>query len=395
MRKRLLNRLWVRFSLAIIGIVFAITVLPAASLLLVEPEDWLAESTSFIESINAEAALALSAGQINVLAENLAAVIEQAVYDDTQFLLVTTLIVGVVAGALLGRGLSLPIERLVAATKAVGSRNLSYQVPVKGAQEMQDLAHNFNQMTAELARSEQLRRNMMADVSHELLTPLTVLQGNLRAMLDDVYELNKEEIGTLYAQNKHLIHLVQDLRQLAQAEAGKLPFQKTAVNLADLAAETITFFMPTTEEKQITVVRDLAKDLPPLQADADRLRQVLHNLMGNAIRHTPAGGHITVQAQPAGAEIRLSIANTGDGIAPERLPHVFDRFYRTEGGRRRDAGGAGLGLAISKAIVEAHNGRIAATSPGQDQGTTFTIHFPTNVTPHTQTRVEHAGRGAA
>ena len=378
MIKRLLNRLWIRFSLAIIGIIFAITVLPAASLLLIDPQDWLSGSRSYIESINNEATLALSPSQINVLAENLASVIEEEIYGDTRFLLFTTLIVGLLAGALLGRGLSLPIERLAVATKAVGSRDLSHHVQVKGAQEIQDLAQNFNQMTAELARSEQLRRNMMADVSHELLTPLTVLQGNLRAMLDDVYELNKEEIGTLYEQNKHLIHLVRDLRQLAQAEAGKLPFQITAVNLASLAAETTSFFIPTAAEKNITINRELAENLPLLQADADRLRQVLHNLLGNAIRHTPEGGQITVRAQQATDEIWLSFTDTGEGIVPELLPHVFDRFYRTEESRRRDTGGAGLGLAISKAIVEAHNGRIAATSPGPGQGTTFTIYFPTN-----------------
>lgn len=375
MIKQLFNRLWVRFSLAIIAVIFIVTVLPTASLLLIPPQDLINESTNYVKTIDNEEMLNLTTRQINVLAENLALEIQQDNFNDVTFLLLTTLIVGVLAGVLLGRGLSLPIERLVTATKAIGSRNLTHHVEVRGAQEIQDLAHNFNQMTAELAHSEQLRQNMMADVSHELLTPLTVLQGNLRAILDDVYEPNKDEIGTLYEQNKHLIRLVGDLRQLAQAEAGQLPFQLTAVNLTPLISETTTFFIPTATEKKITITRDLAKDLPSIQSDANRLRQVLHNLLANALRHTPAGGQIIVRTRQTTHEIELSIIDNGEGIAPELQPHIFDRFYRAEESRR-DSGGAGLGLAISKAIVEGFNGRITITSPGKGQGSTFTICLP-------------------
>ena len=330
----------------------------------------------YLEEVNATETLGLSTRQMTILADMLAVDVRQTYYDDLQYLVITTIIIGIVAGALLGRGLSLPVEQLVAATKAVGARDLSHRVAVQGAQEIQELAHNFNQMTAALVRSEQRRRHMMADVSHELLTPLTVLQGNLRAILDDVYELNKEEIGTLYQQNKHLIRLVRDLRQLAQAEAGQLSFEPTAVNLTTLAAETIAVFIPAAQEKGISVVQMLADTLPVVPADSDRLRQVLHNLLANALRHTPAGGQITVRTQHVADEVVLSVADTGDGIAPQWQPHLFDRFYRGMDGRRRDSGGAGLGLAISKAIVEAHNGRISVTSPGQGQGTTFTIYMP-------------------
>ncbi len=374
MIKRLFNRLWVRFSLSIIGIIFAVTVLPTASLLLVDVQDVISQSILFIEATNKEAALGLSPRQISTLAETLAVEIQKETFSDLQFLTITTLIVGAAAGALLGRGLSLPIERLVVATQAVGAHDLSHRVQVRGAQEIQDLAQQFNQMTAALAHSEQLRRNMMADVSHELLTPLTVLDGNLRAILDDVYEPNKDEIGTLYEQNKHLIRLVKDLRQLALAEAGQLTFQMAPVNLSTLAAEAVNIFIPTAEEKNITIVRNLAENLPLLPADADRLRQVLHNLIANAIRHTPAGGQITVRSQQVAHEVQLSIIDTGEGIDPERQPHIFDRFYYAEAGRR-DSGRAGLGLAISKAIVEAHNGRIEVTSPGINQGSTFSIYL--------------------
>ena len=376
MIKRLSNRLWVRFSLAIIGIIFIVTVLPTASLLLVDTQDVISSTQSFIAAIDNDAALGLTSRQINILAETLALEIQQDYFHDLQFLTITTLIVGIVAGAILGRSLSLPIERLVTATQAVGSRDLSHRVDVRGAQEIQDLAYNFNQMTAELAYSAQLRRNMMADVSHELLTPLAVLQGNLRAILDDVYALNKEEIGKLYEQNKHLIRLVRDLRQLGQAEAGQLSLQITAVDINILAIETMTIFMPLAQEKDVAIIHSFAENLPQIQGDSDRLRQVLHNLLANALRHTPAAGQITVRTELVSDEIRLAISDTGDGISPELQPHIFDRFYRAEENPRGDSGGAGLGLAISKAIVLAHNGRIEATSPGKGRGSIFTIYLP-------------------
>ena len=379
--RRLFNRLWVRFSLSIIAFVFLFIALPAASLLLLSQQEILSGSREYIMGIDAEGALGLSETQIDYLGETLASEIQQEYYGDFQYLALTTLLVGVLAGALLGRGLSLPIERLVTATKAVGSRDLSHHVEVKGAQEILDLADNFNQMTAELARSEQLRQNMMADVSHELLTPLTVLQGNLRAILDDVYELNKDEIATLYNQNKHLIRLVKDLRQLAQVEAGQLPFNIVQLSLNELAEEVTTIFTHPAADKNITFHTQLTENLPPIQADADRLRQVLHNLLANALRHTPKGGQITIRTQNAVNEVWLSITDTGEGINRTLLPHVFDRFYRTDDTRRRDTGGAGLGLAISKAIVEGHKGRLTATSPGKNHGTTFSIFLPSKTNP--------------
>ncbi len=386
MNKRTGNRLWVRFSLAIIGIIFIVTVLPAASLLLVTSQEIVSAQKEQIETLNEEAALGLSAAQINVLAQDRAYAARQTTISDIQFLTLTTLIVGVLAGVLLGRGLSAPIERLVTATQAVASQELAHWVEVKGAQEIVELADNFNRMTASLARSEEVRRNMLADVSHELLTPLTVLQGNLRAILDGVYALNKEEIGKLYVQSKHLIRLVRDLRQLSQAEAGQLSLQITAVDLNALITETAAIFLPLAQEKNVALTCQLGEDLPPIPADSHRLRQVLHNLLANALRHTPADGQITISTTLLADEIRLTISDTGEGIAPELQPHVFDRFYRTEVSRRRDSGGAGLGLAISRGIVLAHNGRIEAASPGVNQGSTFSICLPVEDTKPAKTR---------
>jgi two-component system OmpR family sensor kinase/two-component system sensor histidine kinase BaeS len=376
MIKRRLNRLWIRFSLSITILILAITVLPAASLLLVTPQEIIDEQSTYLEALNKAANLRLSAVQIERLSAALAENRREIYLNDVQFLTLTTLVVGMVAGILLGRGLSLPIERLATATKAVASQELDHRVEVEGAQEIQDLAANFNQMVASLAHSEQLRRNMMADVSHELLTPLTVLQGNLRAILDDVYALDKEEIGKLYAQNKHLIRLVRDLRQVSQAEAGQLPLHKTAVDMNTLAHETIATFIPLAQEKNIALVCQFDAALPKISVDADRLRQVLHNLLANALRHTPQGGRITLLTELLPTESRLEIADTGAGIAAAALPHVFDRFWRSEATPRRDSGGAGLGLAISKAIIEQHNGRMEVTSEGANLGSAFSIWLP-------------------
>lgn len=369
------NKLWVRFSLMIIAIIFVVAVVPAGSLLFLDPLELTYEEMADLRSLSDEYDLGLSGRQIRHIADQSVDYYQDTYLFDFQFLTLTTLIVGVIAGLLLGRGMSLPIERLVKATQAVASQQLTHRVEVRGAQEINELAENFNQMVVSLAHSEQLRRNMIADVSHELLTPLTVLQGNLRAMLDDVYEPTKDEIGKLYVQNKHLIRLVKDLRLLSQAEAGQLPLQKSAVNLNALAQETVTLFTPLAAEKTISVTYKPAADPPLLQVDAARLRQVLHNLLANALRHTPHNGQIAVTAEFNDETASLSVEDNGDGIAPDNLPHVFDRFYRAADGQRRDSGGAGLGLPIAKAIVEGHNGRLVAHSDGLGQGCTMTIYL--------------------
>ncbi|MEM7116644.1 MAG: ATP-binding protein [Chloroflexota bacterium] len=371
-----LNKLWVRFSLMIIAIIFVVTVLPAGSLLFTDPIELTYEEMADLRSLNETYELGLTGRQIRYIADQAVDYYQYTYLFDFQFLAVTTLIIGIVAGILLGRGMSLPIERLVKATQAVASQQLNHRIEVSGAQEINELAANFNQMVESLEHSEQLRRNLIADVSHELLTPLTVLQGNLRAMLDDVYEPTKDELGKLYVQNKHLIRLVKDLRLLSQAEAGQLPLQKTAVNLNILAQETVDTFAPLAAEKNVPVTFQPADNLPLLQADAARLRQVLHNLLANALRHTPRSGQITVAAEYNEDTVSLFVKDNGDGIAPDALPHLFDRFYRAADGQRRDSGGAGLGLPIAKAIVEGHNGRLLADSDGLGQGCTMTISFP-------------------
>ena len=292
-------------------------------------------------------------------------------------------ILGIVGGIAASRIVAAPITRLANAAQAIGAGDLSTRVPPNhSSTEMDELTTAFNTMAADLQHASELRTSLMADVSHELRTPLTVLEGNLRAALDHVYELDEEQIANLYEQTRHLIRLVNDLRELALAESAQLPLDLQALDIAPIVQETAAAFDLLGEEKGILLQTQLAPGLPPIYSDRVRVRQVLHNLLANALRHTPSGGTIIIAAQPEPAGVALSVVDNGEGIDPQAITHVFDRFYRTDPSRSRDTGGSGLGLAIVKALVEAQGGHVEAASPGFGQGSVFTLHFP-HAQPHT------------
>lgn len=296
-------------------------------------------------------------------------------------------LIGVVFGVLMARTLIAPLRRLSDAAQAIGSRDLSRRVEVRGSAEVRQLAESFNEMAADLEQAENLRRTLVADVAHELRTPLTVLQGNLRAILDDVYPLSKTEVAALYDQTRMLSHLVNDLHELSQAEARKLPMHMERLNMAQLVEHITAIFIPIAESQAIKLRVEMASNLPVF-GDRNRLQQVLTNLIKNAINHTPNGGEITINAHQRDQSIYVTVRDTGSGITREHLPYVFDRFYRADRSRSRDKGGAGLGLAISKAIIEAHDGDISAVSDGvPGKGTQFTISLPVRTA---QTPVHHA-----
>lgn len=295
-------------------------------------------------------------------------------------------IVGISAGAMVSRGMTAPLGRLSVAAQSIGARKLSTRAKIEGSLEMRALASSFNQMAHDLEQGEQLRRNLVADVAHELRTPLAVLQGNLRAILDDVYDLDKAEIGKLYDQTRLLNRLVDDLHELSQAEAHQLELNQQAVNPATLIDATVEHFAPLADAEQITLRAEYPTTLPSVMADQARLMQVLHNLVMNALTHTSAGGTISVIGAVTGSAFTLSVQDTGIGISAEHLAHVFERFYRADRSRRRHPrhpGGTGLGLAIAKAIVEAHDGSITVVSAGiAGRGARFTIALPlTRTTP--------------
>jgi len=296
---------------------------------------------------------------------------------------VVSSVIGVLLGVVASRNLSAPLNRLAEAARAIGARNLSQRVEVSGSAEVVEVARAFNEMASALEQAEVARRNLVADVAHELRTPLTVLQGNLRAVLDDVYPLDKGEVARLYDQTRLLSHLVNDLRELAQADAGQLSLSRQPTDVANLVSAAVAGFAPIAEAGGVTLRAEVPAGLPPVQADAARMTQVFHELLANALRHTPEGGTVTLRAgsdreangQPS--TLWVTVQDTGEGIPAEHLPHVFERFYRLDAARTRSAGGSGLGLAIVRALVEAHGGQISAASDGvSGHGSTFTVRLP-------------------
>lgn len=289
-------------------------------------------------------------------------------------------IVALLLGLTLFRQIVAPIRQVTVAAQALAAGNLEQQVEVKSRDEVGQLASAFNQMAGALVQQQQLRRNLIADVAHELRTPLSVVQGNLEAMLDGVLPVNKDELTSLHEETLLLTRLVGDLRLLSLAEAGQLMLNCKPIAVGDLLQRTVEPLRPQTELSQVTMVVEAEPDLPLVLVDWDRISQVLGNLLQNALRYTGSSGQVSVSAVRGAndgnkCEVVVSVADTGTGIAAEDLPHVFDRFYRGDKSRSRETGGTGIGLALAKQLVEAHGGRIWVDSqPGL--GATFRFTLP-------------------
>ena len=336
-------------------------------------------------------------------------------------------LVGVGVGVVLARGLAAPLDRLAQAAREIHRGDLTQQVPVEGADEVAELSRAFNEMASGLLEAEEQRRNMVADVAHELRTPLSVMQGNLRAVLDGVYPLARDEIEVIYDESVVLGRLVEDLYELANAEAGQLQLRRFVAPIDSVIDRSVAGAREEAERRGIDLSAEVDDDLPEVDIDADRISQVLRNLLTNAMRHTPEGGSVTITARLVGAGdpgvgsraygptddagagvadgttyaapddaghgladgalddaahganqgvadratdsaaasrrfVRVAVTDTGEGIAPEDLSRVFDRFWRAEKSRSRDHGGSGLGLAIAMQLIEAHGGAIGAMS---------------------------------
>ena len=267
------------------------------------------------------------------------------------------------------------VSTLTSAARRMGRGDLSQRVPEEGRDEIGELARTFNTMADGLESAERQRRNMVADAAHELRTPLSNIRGYVEAVRDGVLEPDPETLGTIHQQVLYLNDLVDDLRLLAETEAGDFGLNREPGSLVEVVRVSVEGVRARAEAKGVALVIDLPPESPSLEFDWTRVSQVVGNLLDNAIRHTPAGGKVTVSADVGPAVATVSVADTGEGVPPEAVPHIFERFYRVDPSRSRSTGGAGLGLTIAKQLVEAHGGSIQVQS-AVGEGTTITFDLP-------------------
>ena len=304
-------------------------------------------------------------------------------------------VVALVLALFLSRRILRPVAALTSAARAMEQGDLSQRVQVKSRDEVGELGSAFNAMAGSLARTEDLRRNMVTDVAHELRTPLTNIRGYLEAMRDGVLAADKVTLDSACEEAVHLSRLVDDLQELAMAEAGQLKLDRGPADLGEVVDRAVRAVTPRAMDKSIELSTHVQGQLPQVEIDQVRIAQVLLNLLSNALAHTPNGGTITVSAvgdqpsaisgQPPAAShqsslishhfVRVSVSDTGKGIPPDHLPYVFDRFYRVDPSRARSTGGSGIGLAISRQLIQAHGGEIWAESE-VGKGSTFIFTLP-------------------
>ena len=291
-------------------------------------------------------------------------------------------IVALVMGSLLFFQITRPLRSLSAAAQSIAKGDLNKRAWAENQDEVGQVARSFNQMADKLQRYEAERQNMIADIAHELRTPLSVIQGNLEAMLDNVLPTNARELALLHQETILLNRLISDLRTISLAEAGQLNLHKRPIDLAELVDRVIERLQLRIEEKGIELRTTIPVDLPVVQADPERLSQILSNLVDNSLSYTPAGTLVEISATDTAEGIQVSVIDSGPGIPEGKLPKLFDRFWRAEKSRNRATGGTGLGLAIVRQLTEAHGGRVGVESPiyqnpdRSGYGTRFTINFP-------------------
>jgi len=288
---------------------------------------------------------------------------------------VAATLIALFLGVFLARRLTRPVRELTTATRAMAQGELEQQVPVRSQDELGELAASFNQMSADLARANELRRQMTADIAHDLRTPLSVIAGYTEGLQDGVLPPTSETFQTMHQEAEHLNRLVEDLRTLSLADAGELTLTRQLAHPRELLERTAAAHLPRAQQLEIALRVAADAGVPSVNVDPERMAQVLGNLVSNALRHTPAGGQISLTSAQQGNNVLLTVQDNGVGIAPDRLPRIFDRFYRGDEARQAHEGESGLGLAIAKSLVELHGGTISVEST-LGEGTTFTLALP-------------------
>jgi signal transduction histidine kinase len=321
-------------------------------------------------------------GQIVAFGQSLASVRAEVTNTGDNALLLIFGVAGLGALALtimLSGSILKPVQALTLAARRMEQGDLSQRVKIQKQDEIGALAHAFNTMADSLERSEQLRRNLVSDVAHELRTPLTNIRGYLEALQDEVIEPDETVITSLYEEAMLLSRLVTDLQDLTLAEAGQLHLQRVSIALEDVITKAVNGLSLQAKSKHLSLCVETPDVLPLVEADPQRVGQILRNLLSNAIKHTLPEGEIRVSARELQGEIEVCVRDTGTGIAPEHLPYLFNRFYRADPSRARATGGIGLGLAIVEQLVHAHGGRVLVESK-VEHGSRFTFTLPVALT---------------
>ncbi len=312
-----------------------------------------------------------------------------------QFLAAGALAAGValVMARWLARGMTQPLRDMVGAARRMEIGDYTGRVTSRSRDEVGQLALAFNRMAGELEHLEQTRRDLVANVSHELKTPIAAIRAHLENLLDGVEEPDPETIQVMLAQTERLGRLVEQLLDLSKLESGEVPLQRADVALEPLVRRVVSEIEVARPSKDVRINRQIPADLPPLDADPERVHQVLFNLVDNAVRFVPDGGEVTIAAHRHNGSVEISVADNGIGIPREHLPRLFERFYRADTARSRDEGGTGIGLAIARSVVEAHGGHIRAESePGI--GSVFSFDLPVASTEDGRTPARGPAGGA-
>lgn len=283
--------------------------------------------------------------------------------------------IALLLGTFLARLITRPLREITAASRAIASGDLQQHVPVRSQDELGLLADQFNQMSADLSRAVKLRRQIIADIAHDLRTPLTVIAGYLESLRDQVLKPTPARFATMHAETQVLLRLVDDLHMLSLADAGELPLVHQSIAPRQLLERVAETYRHTAEQHEVALHVRTEGTLPEICVDPERMLRALGNLVSNALRYTPQDGQVTLIARCDTVYVQFIVADTGPGIAPEHLPNIFERFYRADESRQQETGGSGLGLAIVKSIVETHGGQ-AMVESALGQGAVFTIALP-------------------
>jgi len=287
------------------------------------------------------------------------------------------MLVAIALSLYFSRSVIAPVHAMSQATQRIADGRYDERVRVNGSDELAQLALYFNQMAEKLNQVESMRRHLIGDISHELRTPLTAIKGSMEGLMDGVLPATNETYQQIHAEADRLNRLVDDLQELSRVEARAYQLDIRSLDVSTLVQTVNKRLAPHSKSKRISLDLELAPDLPHILADEDRAVQVLTNLTGNALQYTPEGGRITISAKRIGDEIQIAVGDTGIGIPPEHLSHIFDRFYRVDKSRSRQAGGgSGIGLTIARALVEAQGGHLWVESAGDGKGSTFTFTLP-------------------